>query len=91
VNLHSLWDTAFVDLEQGTSAEIAARIQNGISSEDRQQWQQGIPAVSGSWCCFNGLKLAFGHPVGLFFLTAAEAEWEGVLYAMRWIDRDNPK
>jgi hypothetical protein len=27
----------------------------------------------------------------LFFLTAAEAEWEGVLYAMRWIDRDNPK
>ena len=43
-NLHSLWDTALVELEQGTPAEIAARIQNGISSEDRQQWQQGTAA-----------------------------------------------
>jgi hypothetical protein len=43
-NLHSLWDTAFVELEQGTPAESAARIQATVTSEDRQQWQQGSPA-----------------------------------------------
>jgi hypothetical protein len=43
-NLHSLWDTALVELEQGTPVEIAARIQNSVSSDDHQQWQQGIPA-----------------------------------------------
>jgi hypothetical protein len=41
-NLHSLWDTALVELEQGTPAEIAARIQSAVTLEDRQQWQQGI-------------------------------------------------
>jgi hypothetical protein len=43
-NLHSLWDTALVVLEEGTPAEIAARIQSTVSSDDRQQWQQGTPA-----------------------------------------------
>jgi hypothetical protein len=42
--LHSLWDTALVELEQGTPAEIAARIQATVTGEDRQQWQQGTPA-----------------------------------------------
>ena len=36
-------------------------------------------------------RIAFGHPVGASFATAADAEWEGVLYAMRWIDRETPK
>ena len=43
-NLHSLWDTALVELEQGTPAEIAARIQASETAEDRQEWQQGTPA-----------------------------------------------
>jgi S1/P1 Nuclease len=43
-NLHSLWDTALVELEQGTPAEIAARIQAEVSGDDVQQWQQGTPA-----------------------------------------------
>ena len=43
-NLHSLWDTALVELEQGTPPEIAARIQAMVSSDEFQQWQQGTPA-----------------------------------------------
>jgi hypothetical protein len=43
-NLHSLWDIALVELEEGTPAEIAARIQAVVTEEDRQQWQQGTPA-----------------------------------------------
>jgi hypothetical protein len=43
-NLHSLLDTAVVELEQGTLAEIAARIQARVSSDDVQQWQQGTTA-----------------------------------------------
>jgi hypothetical protein len=43
-NLHSLWDTALVELEPGTPAEIAARIQAKVSSKDLQQWHQGTPA-----------------------------------------------
>jgi nuclease S1 len=43
-NLHSLWDTALVELEQGTPAEIAARIQAVVTDQDRHQWQQGTPA-----------------------------------------------
>ena len=42
-NLHSLWDTALVELEQGTPAEIAARIQARVSGDDAKQWQQGTP------------------------------------------------
>jgi hypothetical protein len=43
-NLHSLWDTALVELDQGTPAEIAVRIQAAVTGDDRQQWQQGTPA-----------------------------------------------
>ena len=43
-NLHSLWDTALVELEEGSPAEIAARIQAIVTSDSRQQWQQGTPA-----------------------------------------------
>ena len=43
-NLHSLWDKALVELEQGTPAEIAARIQSAVTVEDRQQWQEGTAA-----------------------------------------------
>lgn len=41
---HSLWDTALVELEQGTPAEVAARIQAAVTSDDVKQWQQGMPA-----------------------------------------------
>jgi nuclease S1 len=43
-NLHSLWDTALIELEQGTPVEIAARIQAVVTDDDRQQWQPGTPA-----------------------------------------------
>ena len=39
-----MWDTALVELEKGTPAEIAARIQAGVTNDDRKQWQQGTPA-----------------------------------------------
>jgi hypothetical protein len=42
--VHSLWDTGLLELEPGTPAEIAARIQAVVSSEDLQQWHQGTPA-----------------------------------------------
>ena len=42
--LHSLWDTALVELEEGTPAELAAQIQAAMTSDDRQHWQQGTPA-----------------------------------------------
>jgi hypothetical protein len=53
---------------------------------DSKRWTSSIVIATS-----DGTKEAFGHPVGSFLLTAAEAEWEGVLYAMRWIDRENPK
>jgi hypothetical protein len=43
-NLHTLWDTALLELEEGTPAEIAARIQAAVSSDELQRWQQGTPA-----------------------------------------------
>ncbi len=43
-NLHSLWDTRLVELDQGTPADIAARIQAGVNGDDIKQWQQGTPA-----------------------------------------------
>ncbi len=33
-NLHSLWDTALVELEEGTPTEIAERIQASVTGED---------------------------------------------------------
>lgn len=41
MNLHSLWDTGLLELEE---AEIASQIQAAVTSEDRQQWQQGTTA-----------------------------------------------
>ncbi|HEU4639254.1 MAG TPA: S1/P1 nuclease [Candidatus Binatia bacterium] len=42
-NLHSLWDTALVELEQGIPSEIAGRIQSAMTSEivsngSKEQW-----------------------------------------------------
>jgi hypothetical protein len=43
-NLQSWWDTALVELEQGTPSEIAARIEAASSGDERQQWQQATAA-----------------------------------------------
>jgi hypothetical protein len=43
-NLHSLWDNALVQLEEGTPGEIAARTQTDVTAEDHQQWQHSNPA-----------------------------------------------
>ena len=43
-NLALVADTALVELEQGTPAEVAARIQAAVTSDDVKQWQQGMPA-----------------------------------------------
>jgi hypothetical protein len=43
-NLHSLWDTAPVELEEGTPSDIAVRIQAAVTGDDLRQWQQGRPA-----------------------------------------------
>ena len=42
-NLHSLWDTGLVELEEGTPAEVAARIEETLTDDDRKQWQGGRP------------------------------------------------
>jgi S1/P1 Nuclease len=42
-NLHSLWDMALVELEEGTPAEVAARIESTVTDEQRYQWQGGTP------------------------------------------------
>lgn len=47
------------------------------------RWTASI-VISGS----DGSKITFGHSVGTFSATAADAEWEGVLYAMKWIDKN---
>jgi hypothetical protein len=41
---NSLWDTGLLELEQGTPAEIAARIQAVVNKDELHQWQQGTPA-----------------------------------------------
>jgi S1/P1 Nuclease len=41
--LHSLWDTGLVELEPGTPAEIAARIQAVVNKDEVHQWQKGTP------------------------------------------------
>ena len=43
-NLHSLWRYRACPTRRSTPAEIAARTQATVSSDDRQQWQQGTPA-----------------------------------------------
>jgi hypothetical protein len=42
-NLHSLWDTALVELEHGNPSEIAARFQATVTNDDVQEWQKGTP------------------------------------------------
>jgi hypothetical protein len=42
-NLHSLWDTALVELEEGAASEVAARIEKGVSEDERKQWQGRAP------------------------------------------------
>jgi hypothetical protein len=39
-----LWDTGLAELEPGTPAEIAARIQAVVNRDEVQQWQKGTPA-----------------------------------------------
>jgi hypothetical protein len=46
MNLHSLWDTVLVELEQGTLSEIVGQIQGVVSRDEVQQWQKGTPAES---------------------------------------------
>ena len=46
-NLHSLWDTALVELEQGTPSEIAARIQANVTDEDRSNGSKGLWQTGG--------------------------------------------
>jgi hypothetical protein len=43
MNLHSLWDTGLVELEEGTQGEVAARIEQTVADDDRRQWQGGTP------------------------------------------------
>jgi nuclease S1 len=43
-NLHSLWDTALLELERGTPAEIAARIQAALRDNEVNRWEQGTAA-----------------------------------------------
>lgn len=42
-NLHSLWDTGLLELEEGTPAEVAARIDKAVADDERKQWQGGTP------------------------------------------------
>jgi hypothetical protein len=44
MNLHSLWDTGLVELEDGTPTEIAGRIQAAVNTDEIQQWEQGTSA-----------------------------------------------
>jgi hypothetical protein len=43
-SLHSLWDNAFVELEDGTSREVAARLDQAVTPEERREWQRGTAA-----------------------------------------------
>ncbi len=44
MSLHALWDSTLLEAEEGTSAEIATRLQQSISPQHRHQWQAGTPA-----------------------------------------------
>ena len=44
-NLHSLWDTTLVELEQGTPLEVAGRIQAEVTGEDRQNGSKGLRQI----------------------------------------------
>ena len=34
-----MWDTALVELEEGTPPEVAARIEKAVTDDDRKQWK----------------------------------------------------
>jgi hypothetical protein len=60
VRLHKLWDTKtkIIELkEQGSSAEIAARLDEGVTSDERRGWKSGTAA---EWA-EESLKLARTH------------------------------
>ena len=38
-----MWDTALVELEEGTPPEVAARIEKAVTDDDRKQWKGGTP------------------------------------------------
>jgi hypothetical protein len=42
-NLHTLWDTGLVELEDGTAVEVAVPIAPAVTEDDRKQWQEGAP------------------------------------------------
>ena len=45
VRLHKLWDAKIIEVkEQGSSAEIAARFDEGVTPDDRQAWERGTVA-----------------------------------------------
>ena len=56
MNLHSLWDSALVELGEGTPAEVAARIEKTVADNDRKHWQGGTPE---QWA-LESLAIAIG-------------------------------
>jgi len=58
VKLHRLWDTSMIEAkEQGSSAEIAERLNEGVTPIDRQAWQGGTVS---EWAV-ESLMLARSH------------------------------
>ena len=47
-NLHSLWDTALLEMEQGTALEIAARIQATVTRESSAMAARGSGGLGGN-------------------------------------------
>lgn len=57
VKLHKLWDTSLIEEEQESSAEIAGRLNKGVSPDDRWVWQGGTVV---HWA-EESLRLARSH------------------------------
>jgi len=43
-NLHELWDTGILQTEAGSAQDIAKRLDEECSADDRMTWQAGTPA-----------------------------------------------
>jgi S1/P1 Nuclease len=41
--LHELWDTGLIETEKGSAKEIAKRLDEKVSAEDRKSWEAGTP------------------------------------------------
>ena len=41
--LHELWDTGLIETEKGSASEIAKRLDEQVSAEDRKSWEGGTP------------------------------------------------